>query len=157
LGSCWWDRGKTLTPVKLLTLIISGIILLTGMILTSVLHGNTQIKYITVIWCYVCIRFYIPPWSYGSWIYNYLCNQCPSPLMLWVPISIRARCTTLCDKICQWLATGWWLSPGTQVSSTNKTDCHDITEILLKVALNTIKQTNKQDKLSYFYETNGFV
>jgi hypothetical protein len=28
------------------------------------------------------------------------------------------------------------------VFSTNKTDCHDITEILLKVALNTIKQTN---------------
>jgi hypothetical protein len=28
-------------------------------------------------------------------------------------------------------------------SSTNKTDLHDITEILLKVALNTIKQTNK--------------
>jgi hypothetical protein len=32
---------------------------------------------------------------------------------------------------------------GQMVSSTNKTDCHDITEILLKVALNTIKQTNK--------------
>ncbi len=29
-------------------------------------------------------------------------------------------------------------SPGTPVSSTNKTDHHDITEILLKVALNTI-------------------
>jgi hypothetical protein len=28
--------------------------------------------------------------------------------------------------------------PGTLVSSTNKTDHHDITEILLKVALNTI-------------------
>jgi hypothetical protein len=28
------------------------------------------------------------------------------------------------------------------VSSTNKTDRHDITEILLKVSLNTIKQTN---------------
>jgi hypothetical protein len=28
------------------------------------------------------------------------------------------------------------------VSSTNKTDCHDITELLLKVALNTMKQTN---------------
>jgi hypothetical protein len=28
--------------------------------------------------------------------------------------------------------------------SANKTDRHDITEILLKVALNTIKQTNKQ-------------
>ena len=31
---------------------------------------------------------------------------------------------------------GWWFSPGTPVSSTNKTDRHDITEILLKVALN---------------------
>jgi hypothetical protein len=37
--------------------------------------------------------------------------------------------------------SGLWFSPGTQVSSTNKIDCHDITEILLKVALNTINQT----------------
>ena len=81
--------------------------------------------------------------SYGSWIYNYLCNQCLSPLTLWDRISIRARCTTLCDKVCQWLATGPWFSPGPPVSSTNKTDRNDITEILLKVALNTIKQTNK--------------
>jgi hypothetical protein len=29
-----------------------------------------------------------------------------------------------------------------RVSSTNKTDRHDIAEILLRVALNTIKQTN---------------
>ena len=40
--------------------------------------------------------------------------------------------------ICQWLAAILWFSPGTPVSSTNKTDCHDITEILLKVALNSI-------------------
>jgi hypothetical protein len=33
--------------------------------------------------------------------------------------------------------------PGTPVSSTNKTDSDDITEILLKVALNTIKQTKQ--------------
>jgi hypothetical protein len=33
-----------------------------------------------------------------------------------------------------------WFSPGAPVSSTNKTDRHDITEILiLKVALNTMK------------------
>ena len=32
---------------------------------------------------------------------------------------------------------------GTPVSSINKTDRHDITEILLKVALNTINQTNQ--------------
>jgi hypothetical protein len=34
-------------------------------------------------------------------------------------------------------------SPGTPVSSTNKTDRHDIFEILLKVALNTINLTTK--------------
>jgi hypothetical protein len=61
---------------------------------------------------------------------------CLSPLMLWVRISIRARCTTLCDKVCQWLATVLWFSPGPPVSSTNKIDRHNITEILLKVALN---------------------
>jgi hypothetical protein len=71
--------------------------------------------------------------------------------MLWAGISIRARCTTLCDKVCQWLAASQWFSPCTPVSSSNKTDCHDITEILLKVALNTIKQTNKQTL------TNSFV
>jgi hypothetical protein len=38
--------------------------------------------------------------------------------------------TILCDKVCQWLAAGRWFSPGTPVSSTNKTDRHDITEIL---------------------------
>ena len=34
-------------------------------------------------------------------------------------------------------------SPGTAVSSTNKTDRHDITETLLNVALNTINQTKE--------------
>jgi len=76
-------------------------------------------------------------WSYGSWIYNYLCNRFLSPQMLGVRLSLRARCTTLCDKVCQWLAAGQWFSLGPAVSSTNKTDrhditdCHDITEILL--------------------------
>jgi hypothetical protein len=128
--------------------------------------------------------------SYGSWIYNYMCNQCLSPLKLWVRTLCMARCaveviwpysmeitqgiyvwykvvqrrqgqikirvgygvehwscefeprswrsvfdTTLCDKACQWLTTGRCFSP---VSSVNKTDHHDITEILFKVALNTI-------------------
>jgi hypothetical protein len=70
-------------------------------------------------------------WSYGSWIYNYLCNQCLSPLTLWVWIPLRWGVfdTTLCDKVCQWLAAGRWFSPGTAVSSINKTDRHDITEI----------------------------
>jgi hypothetical protein len=37
--------------------------------------------------------------------------------------------------------TGQGFSPGPPVSSINKTDRHHITEILLKVALNTINQT----------------
>ena len=45
--------------------------------------------------------------------------------------------TTLCDKVCQVLVTGHrCFSLGTLVVSTNKTDCHDKTEILLKVVIN---------------------
>jgi hypothetical protein len=44
-------------------------------------------------------------------------------------------------------ATGPWFSSGTSVSSINKTNRHDITEILLKVALNTIDQSTNQPTL----------
>ena len=72
-----------------------------------------------------------------------MCNQYLSPLKLWVWIPLRwgVLDTTLCDKVCQWLATGRCFSPGTPVSSTNKTDRHDIAEILLKVELNIITLT----------------
>jgi hypothetical protein len=40
-----------------------------------------------------------------------------------------------------------WLFSLNTVSSTNKTNCHDIPEILLKVTLNTINQAHRQ-----FYE-----
>ena len=69
-------------------------------------------------------------------------NQCISPLTLWVriPVEWGVLDATLCDKVCQWLATGRWISPGTPVSSINKTDRHDIAEILLKVAIDIINQ-----------------
>ena len=38
--------------------------------------------------------------------------------------------TTLCDKVCQKLATGRWFSPGNPVSPTNKTDRHDLIDIM---------------------------
>ena len=41
-----------------------------------------------------------------------------------------------------WYKASQWFSPGTPVSSTNKTYYHDITGILLKVALNTITLTH---------------
>jgi hypothetical protein len=96
-------------------------------------------------------RKFVVAWSFGSWIYNYLCNQCLSSQILWVWISIRARCTTLCDQVCQWFAAVQWFSP---VSSFNITDHHDVTEILLKVALNTIKQT-KHNILLNNIQING--
>jgi hypothetical protein len=49
--------------------------------------------------------------------------------------------TTVCDDVCQWLATCLWYSLCTSPSSTNKIYCHDITEILLTVALSIITIT----------------
>ena len=48
--------------------------------------------------------------------------------------------------------TGRWFSPGTLASSTNKTGRHDITGILLKVALNTI---NHKPILGQYTRTYG--
>ena len=58
-------------------------------------------------------------WSCSSWIYRYLCNQCLSPWKLWVQ-TVHGEVYLI-----------QWFSLGILVSSTN------ITEILLKVALNT--------------------
>jgi hypothetical protein len=66
-------------------------------------------------------------------------KQCLSSLTLWGVLD-----TTLFDKVCRWLATGLEFFPDTLVSSTNKTDRHDIAEILLKVAL-SITETNIYD------------
>jgi hypothetical protein len=52
------------------------------------------------VWCQYCeCVCQGTSWSYGSWIYNYLCNQCLSPLKL-EPRSWRGVLdTTLCDKV----------------------------------------------------------
>jgi hypothetical protein len=73
-------------------------------------------------------------WSYGNWIYNYMCNRCPSPLKLWVRIPLMVRCTQY-----NFIK---FVSDLSVVFSTNKPDHHDITEILLKVVLNTITINN---------------
>jgi hypothetical protein len=59
---------------------------------------------------------------------------------------LQKGCTRLAavsDKACQLLAHGRRFSPGTPASSTTKTGRHDIADILLKVALNTINQINQ--------------
>ena len=52
----------------------------------------------------------------------------------------RTRLAVASDKVYQLLAHGRLFSPGTPASSTTKTGRHNIAEILLKVALNTINQ-----------------
>jgi hypothetical protein len=52
-------------------------------------------------------------------------------------VNYKKRCTRLAaasDKVYQLLAHGQWFSQGTPASSTTKAGCHDIAEILLKVA-----------------------
>ena len=66
-----------------------------------------------------------PSWSYGSWIYNYMCNQCLSSLKLWVQTLL---------KVCQWSATGRWFSPGTRLSPPIKLTA------TMKVVLNTLNK-----------------
>jgi hypothetical protein len=51
-------------------------------------------------------------------------------------------CLSFFDQVDQLFAHGWWFSPDTPASSTIKTGHHDIAEILLKVALSTINQSN---------------
>ena len=100
-------------------------------------------------------------WSQSSWIYNYLHNQCLSPLQLWVPIPLMARCTrhnfmwsslsVTCDRSVVF-------SEYSGFPSTNKTDHHDITdEIFLKVALNTIIPLNWFSDLKFFFHKNWWV
>jgi hypothetical protein len=47
------------------------------------------------------------------------------------------------------IATGRWFSPGSPVSSTNKTDCHNITEILLKVVLSVKHNKGNSNPTSF--------
>ena len=62
-------------------------------------------------------------------------------------VNYKKECTRLAaasDKVYQLLAHGRWFSPGTPASSTTKTGRHDIAQILMKVALNTIINQSNQ-------------
>jgi hypothetical protein len=53
---------------------------------------------------------------------------------------LQKGCTRLAAanaKAYQLLAHGWWFSQGTPASCTSKNGCHDLAEILLKMALST--------------------
>ena len=108
-------------------------------------YSNNKCKYL--IYVFKTLQLYI-----------YLTDTCPSVNVAFAFSELQwtqwfcefesrsgMRCTTLCGKACQWLATSRWFSPCTPVFSTNKVDRHDITELLLKVAFNTIKHANNRE------------
>ena len=66
------------------------------------------------------------------------------------PAFVKTMCTRLAasDKVYQVLAHGRWFFSGTPASSTTKTGYHDIVEILLKVALNTINKVKSNHTLN---------
>ena len=77
------------------------------------------------------------PITNTAWVRAWLCT-------------LQKGCTRLAatsDKVCKLFAHGRWFSTGTPASSTTKTGRHDIAEILLKVALNTINQFKSKLKV----------
>ena len=68
-------------------------------------------------------------------------------------ITIHGKLYSIQPYVCESLVTGRCFSPGTLVSSINKTDIHDITNILLKVALNT----NNTNLTSFISATSVIV
>ena len=64
------------------------------------------------------------------------------------------RLTTASDKVYQLLAHGRWFYLGTPASSTTKTGRHDIAEILLNVALNTINQIKSYEGINGSHTNN---
>ena len=70
---------------------------------------------------YIILLIRGPSWSYAISAYHHYRES--------VSCSWRGVLdTTLCDKVCLWLAAGLWFSLSTLVSSTNKTECNDIVE-----------------------------
>jgi hypothetical protein len=92
-----------------------------------VINHNVDNHSNNIIFADTCTILFIGISDYHDWSYEFESRSWRGVLY-----------TTWCDTFCQWLATGLWFSSDTPVSSTNKTDRHDITEILLKMVSNTI-------------------
>ena len=87
-----------------------------------------------------CIVFgYIIPCARNAY-YHWSCEFFPRS---WRDVLDK----TLCDTVCQYLVTSRRFSP---VFSTTKSNRHGLTEILLKVALNTLLQPKEMSQGQQF-------
>jgi hypothetical protein len=94
------------------------------MVCLSVMNQtNLFIKIIHQNWSLIVKMGPSCSWSYGSWNYNYLMQSVHVTTNVVSSSPVQARCTQYtCGRLV--------FLPGTPVSSTNKTDRHDIAEIL---------------------------
>ena len=70
------------------------VLLFPGYFITSSDCSKSCVVQLSAVLKLECLLYLLgSSWSYGSWIYNYLCNQCLSTFKLWVPSSFMARCT----------------------------------------------------------------
>jgi hypothetical protein len=105
-----------------------------GILINSFHRKYSNITWSSVTICTKYLKGLSLSWLYGSWIYNYLCNQCLSPLTFWVRIPFRRGVlnTTLCDKVCQWLAACRWSNEHyvyMYLSIANENTSHFVLEI----------------------------
>jgi hypothetical protein len=91
--------------------------------------------------CHECLRTYkgvdLHIFSYNYIFHGFQLN------MLYIVSSNQAHgeVYSIQHYVIKFVSDLWQVDGFLWVFSTNKTDCHDITEILSKVALNTINQT----------------
>jgi hypothetical protein len=78
-----------------------------------VINHNVDNHSNNIIFADTCTILFIGISDYHDWSYEFESRSWRGVLY-----------TTWCDTFCQWLATSRWVSSGTLVSSTNKTDCH---------------------------------
>ena len=91
-------------------------------------QSNVIIVAVTIL--YILDRRVSDRMVVGLFTTNYLCNQCLSPLKLLNVNPVHDEVYTIQHYVIEF-STGRWFSPGTPVSSTNKTDRHDIAKISL--------------------------
>jgi hypothetical protein len=113
----------TLGLMKVWLLSILILILLKCMDISSNIWPNSQNVYLFTATSKLPV---ITAFDYFCGIFKLSCNKIIAPLWVQIPLRRGALDTTLCDKVCQWLVAGRWVSLGTPVSSTNKTDRHYI-------------------------------
>ena len=113
--------------------------------------SSYTVYYIDLTFLFTLIRRIIKELVVHCQMLQLLWNQCLSPLTLWVWIlfmySIQHYVIKFVSNLWQVDSFLWvlWFPPPI------KADCHDITEILLKVALSSINQT-----INYVFHCNNF-